>query len=180
VLDQSAAGRAGPGPPGRRRPDARFRRRRSKRPCRRGLDALERQRRDHDGDRFDVVVTENLLGDIVSELAAGLIGGVGLSPSAEVGVDHALFQPCHGSAPDLTGRGVANPLATVLSAAMLLDWVGQRRADDRATAAATAINAAVSAVIRQGPHTPDLGGTDSTEDVTQAVISQLSPELVRV
>jgi isocitrate/isopropylmalate dehydrogenase len=60
------------------------------------------------------------------------------------------------------------------------DWVGQRRADDRATAAASAINAAVSAVIRQGPHTPDLGGTDSTEDVTQAVISQLSLELARV
>lgn len=133
-----------------------------------------------DPDRFDVVVTENLLGDIVSELAAGLIGGIGLSPSAEVGVAHALFQPCHGSAPDLVGRGVANPLATVLSAAMLLDWVGQRRGDDRAIAAATAINAAVVAVIRQGPHTPDLGGTDSTEDVTQAVISQLSPELARV
>jgi 3-isopropylmalate dehydrogenase len=133
-----------------------------------------------DPDRFDVVVTENLLGDIVSELAAGLIGGIGLSPSAEVGTDHALFQPCHGSAPDLAGRGTANPLATVLSAAMLLDWVGRRRQDDAAIAAAAAIDAAVAAVIENGPHTPDLGGSGTTDAVTAAIITQLTPDLAGV
>jgi 3-isopropylmalate dehydrogenase len=124
--------------------------------------------------RFDVVVTENLLGDIVSELAAGLIGGVGLAPSAEVGADHALFQPCHGSAPDIAGRGVANPLATILSAAMLLDWVGERRGDEHAIAAARSISEAVTAVIESGPHTPDLGGSGTTDAVTAAVVDRLS------
>ncbi|WP_257890330.1 isocitrate/isopropylmalate family dehydrogenase [Rhodococcus sp. USK10] len=133
-----------------------------------------------DPERFDVVVTENLLGDIVSELAAGLIGGVGLAPSAEVGVDQALFQPCHGSAPDLAGHGVANPLATILSAAMLLDWVGQRRDDEQLIAASVSINNAVAKAIQNGPHTPDLGGSNTTESVTDAVIDQMSAVEVAV
>jgi len=132
-----------------------------------------------DPERFDVVVTENLLGDIVSELAAGLIGGVGLSPSAEVGADNALFQPCHGSAPDIAGKGVANPLATILSAGMLLDWVGQRRNDTRVIDAAVSVSEAVAAVIKAGPHTPDLGGAATTDAATEAVIDRLSMVGVR-
>lgn len=127
-----------------------------------------------DPERFDVVVTENLLGDIVSELAAGLIGGIGLSPSAEVGADHALFQPCHGSAPDIAGKGVANPLATILSAGMLLEWVGHRRNNHQLLDAAASISDAVASVIETGPHTPDLGGSGTTDTATEAVIDRLS------
>ena len=92
--------------------------------------ALELVRRP---ERFDVMVTENLLGDILSDLAAGLIGGMGVAPSADLGDQHAVFQPCHGTAPDLAGRGIANPVATILSCAMLLDHLGRTRNDDAPT-----------------------------------------------
>jgi 3-isopropylmalate dehydrogenase len=73
--------------------------------------------------RFDVIVTENMFGDILSDLSAGLVGGMGMAPSADIGDCHAVFQPAHGSAPDIAGRGISNPAATILSAAMLLDWL---------------------------------------------------------
>jgi len=73
---------------------------------------------------FDVLVTENMFGDILSDLGAGLMGGLGLAPSADIGLDQAVFQPCHGSAPDIAGQGKANPYAMILSAAMMLDWLG--------------------------------------------------------
>lgn len=72
---------------------------------------------------FDVMVTENMFGDILSDLGAGLMGGLGLAPSADIGLDHAVFQPRHGSAPDIAGQGKANPFAMILSAAMMLDWL---------------------------------------------------------
>src|ERR1700674_3667621 len=76
---------------------------------------------------FDVLVTENMFGDILSDLAAGLIGGMGMAPSADIGDRHAVFQPAHGTAPDIAGKGIANPIAAILSAALLLDWLGRRR-----------------------------------------------------
>ena len=112
--------------------------------------------------RFDVVVTGNLFGDILSDLAATLPGSLGLLPSASVGGRTGLFEPVHGSAPDLAGRGLANPLAAILSAAMLLDTVGLEDA-------ATAVRGAVAHVLADGPLTPDLGGTAATSDVGQAV-----------
>jgi 3-isopropylmalate dehydrogenase len=75
-------------------------------------------------DRFDVLVTENMFGDILSDLMAGLIGGMGMAPSADIGPKYAVFQPSHGTAPDIAGKGIANPVATILSAAMMLDWLG--------------------------------------------------------
>src|SRR5581483_3451833 len=109
---------------------------------------------------FDVLVTENMFGDILSDLGAGLVGGLGLAPSAEVGDRHALFQPSHGSAPGLVGTGTANPLAMVLSGAMMLDWLGDRHADQTARAAGRRVEAAVARVLKAGdPLTPDLGGT---------------------
>ena len=75
---------------------------------------------------FDVLVTENMFGDILSDLGAGLIGGMGMAPSADIGDSHAIFQPCHGTAPDIAGKGLANPTAMLLSAAMMLDWLGDR------------------------------------------------------
>ena len=77
---------------------------------------------------FDVMVTENMFGDILSDLGAALMGGMGMAPSADVGDRHAVFQPCHGTAPDIAGRGVANPTAMFLSAAMMLEWLGEQHA----------------------------------------------------
>ncbi|MCD0460439.1 isocitrate/isopropylmalate dehydrogenase family protein [Roseiconus lacunae] len=130
---------------------------------------------------WDVLVMENQFGDILSDLGAALVGGLGLGPSAEIGEQHALFQPSHGSAPQLAGKNVANPLATILSAAMMLDWLGHRHDDDNAKQAAQTIEHAVMTVLKERDvRTADLGGTSSTEDVANAVadaipVTQPSP-----
>src|SRR4029078_10568185 len=77
---------------------------------------------------FDVIVTENMFGDIISDLAAGLVGGMGMAPSGDIGDRHAVFQPSHGSAPDIAGKGIANPIATILSVAMMLEWLNHDEA----------------------------------------------------
>ena len=115
---------------------------------------------------FDVVVCPNLAGDVLSDLAAGLVGGLGLLPSANVGEERGLFEPVHGTAPDIAGQGVANPCATVLSAAMLLDFLGYEDDGD-------AVRAAVEDVLAAGPRTPDLGGDATTADVTAALVERL-------
>ena len=115
---------------------------------------------------YGVVICPNLAGDVLSDLAAGLVGGLGLLPSANVGADNAMFEPVHGSAPDIAGRGVANPAAAILSGAMLLDHLGYGEDADR-------VRAAVESVLETGPHTPDLGGEASTEAVTGAVVDRL-------
>jgi 3-isopropylmalate dehydrogenase len=123
---------------------------------------------------FDVLVMENQFGDILSDLGAGIVGGLGLAPSAEIGDEHALFQPSHGTAPQLAGRNVANPLAMILSAAMMLDWLGEGHDDRAATQAAQRIEAAVAKVLTQGKvRTPDLGGGSTTREVAEAVIQDL-------
>ena len=123
---------------------------------------------------FDVVVAENMFGDILSDLGAATIGGLGVAPSADVGARHAVFQPTHGSAPDIAGTGVANPLATILSAALMLDWLGRRRDDAAAARAAGWIEAAVSEAIRSGTAlTPDLGGSAGTATCCDAVLAAL-------
>lgn len=116
--------------------------------------------------QFDVVVCPNLAGDVLSDLAAGLVGGLGLLPSANIGPENALFEPVHGTAPDIAGEGVANPSATILSAAMLLDHLGY---DDEAAA----VEGAVESVLESGPRTADLGGDAGTEAVTRAVVDRL-------
>ena len=117
-------------------------------------------------EEYDVIVTPNLAGDVLSDLAAGLVGGLGLLPSANVGPDRALFEPVHGSAPDIAGQGIANPSAMVLSAAMLLDYLGE-------DAAASRVRTAVESTLESGPRTPDLGGDGTTESVTNAILAQL-------
>src|ERR1700741_2305320 len=92
---------------------------------------------------FDVMVMENMFGDILSDLTAGLIGGMGMAPSADIGDTHAVFQPCHGTAPDITGKGLANPTAMILSAALMLDWLAERHGHEAAAGAARAIEGAV-------------------------------------
>ncbi len=124
---------------------------------------------------FDVLVMENEFGDILSDLGAGIVGGLGLGPSGEIGDDHALFQPSHGTAPSIAGQNVANPLATILSASMLLDWLGDRHDDATCIAAGKAIEAAVAEVLSETQiRTRDLGGESSTTDVANAVAERLA------
>ncbi|WBB54655.1 isocitrate/isopropylmalate dehydrogenase family protein [Verrucosispora sp. WMMD573] len=131
-------------------------------------------------DLFDVVVAENMFGDIISDLAAATVGGLGLAASADVGDRHGLFQPAHGSAPTIAGRGVANPLATVLSAAMMLDWLGDRHADPAAAEVATVIESAVGDVLAAGQVlTPDIGGTAGTVEVGEAIVAAADRRLWR-
>jgi 3-isopropylmalate dehydrogenase len=117
-------------------------------------------------EEYGVVICPNLAGDVLSDLAAGLVGGLGLLPSANVGEGNALFEPVHGSAPDIAGQGIANPAATVLSAAMLLDHLGYDGEAER-------VRTAVEAVLKEGPRTPDLGGHASTADVTAAIVDRV-------
>ena len=131
-----------------------------------------------DPSQFDVVVTENQFGDILSDLGAGIVGGLGLGPSGEIGDKHALFQPSHGTAPQLAGKNVANPLATILSAGMMLDWLGHKHQDTDCIAAGTAIEDAVAAVLASGEvRTPDLGGKSSTIEVAEAVCQIIANEV---
>ncbi len=119
-------------------------------------------------ERFDVIVTTNLFGDILSDEAAGLVGGLGLAPSANLGAElsPALFEPVHGSAPDIAGKGIANPIAAILAIAMLLD---HNTEPERAARVRTA----VTEILQNGPHSPDLGGTATTQEITTEIINMV-------
>ncbi|ONG58661.1 3-isopropylmalate dehydrogenase [Pseudoroseomonas deserti] len=132
--------------------------------------ALDLLRRPWD---FDVLPTENMFGDILSDLGAGLIGGMGFAPSADIGEGHAVFQPSHGTAPDIAGKGVANPTAMLLSAALMLDWLASRGAGPAWAEAAAELEAAVDAVFAGGLRTPDIGGKAGTAEVARAVVERL-------
>ena len=124
---------------------------------------------------YDVVVTENMFGDIISDLGAATIGGLGMAPTADVGDRYGLFQPAHGSAPGLTGKGIANPLAAILSGAMMLDWLGTRDKEDQLRRAARAIERAVEDLLAERVvRTPDIGGSASTTEVGDAVADRVS------
>lgn len=123
---------------------------------------------------FDVLVTENMFGDILSDLGAGLMGGLGVAPSADIGLDNAVFQPCHGSAPDIAGQGKANPMAMILSAAMMLDWLGTKYDNVDMMKDGARLQKAVEDVIARGEGlTPDLGGSGSTASISAAVLEEL-------
>jgi 3-isopropylmalate dehydrogenase len=120
--------------------------------------------------RFDVVVTENMFGDILSDLAAGLVGGMGMAPSADIGEKHAVFQPSHGSAPDIAGRGIANPIAMILSVALMLEWLDI----PQTIHAAGRIRVAVERALADPVHrTPDLGGVLSTQEIGDLVAAEV-------
>ncbi len=116
---------------------------------------------------FDVIVTSNLFGDILSDEAAGLVGGLGLAPSANIGADYALFEPVHGSAPALAGRGIANPMAAILASKMMLDYFGESFWAERIE------NAIISVLNEAKVLTPDLGGSSSTTALTDSIINAL-------
>lgn len=124
---------------------------------------------------FDVLVTENMFGDILSDLGAGLMGGLGVAPSADIGLEHAVFQPCHGSAPDIAGQGRANPFAMILSGAMMLEWLGTRYENADLLSDGALLRQATEAVIAEAQAvTGDLGGTATTREAAQAVMAALS------
>ena len=123
---------------------------------------------------FDVLVTENMFGDILSDLIAALVGGMGMAPSADIGDNHAVFQPAHGTAPDIAGKGIANPTAMLLSVVMMLDWLAARHHDTSLAAAARSLETAIQQPFARGELlTFDFGGSDGTEAVTRKVISEL-------
>jgi 3-isopropylmalate dehydrogenase len=134
--------------------------------------ALDLVRRPWD---FDVLPTENMFGDILSDLGAALVGGMGFAPSADIGDTHAVFQPAHGTAPDIAGKGLANPTATLLSAAMMLEWLGARGAGPGWAEAGAELAAAVDGAFAAGLRTPDIGGRDGTAAVARAVADRLGP-----
>jgi isocitrate dehydrogenase (NAD+) len=117
--------------------------------------------------RFDVIVTENMFGDILSDQIAGLVGGLGMAPGANIGKDSAIFEAVHGSAPDIAGKGVANPTALLLAGIQMLRHLGLEEEANRAMEA-------LAATIREGDSlTPDLGGSGSTNSFTEAVVRRL-------
>jgi tartrate dehydrogenase/decarboxylase / D-malate dehydrogenase len=128
-------------------------------------------------DRFDVVVGSNLFGDILSDLGAAVVGSMGLAPSANLNPDHeypSMFEPVHGSAPDITGKKIANPVAQIWSGAMMLEHLGEKKA-------ARAVEEAIFKVIaRQDPLTPDIGGNASTEEMGKAIAAEISTVPVKV
>ncbi|MCM0019867.1 MAG: isocitrate/isopropylmalate family dehydrogenase [Tagaea sp.] len=125
---------------------------------------------------FDVAVTENMFGDILSDLGAGLIGGMGFAPSADIGDSHAVFQPCHGTAPDIAGKDIANPTAMFLSGAMMLDWLADRHGCEQAARAAGLVRRAVEASLAAGAKPVDIGGRDGTAALTRAALAHLERE----
>ncbi len=123
-------------------------------------------------DSFDVMVTENMFGDILSDLGAGIVGGMGMAPSADLGEKHGVFQPAHGTAPALAGKGIANPIATILSVALMLEWFGH----PETVRGANLIERAVERVLADPAHrTADLGGNVSTAQMGDLVRANLDP-----
>lgn len=122
---------------------------------------------------FDVMVMENMFGDIVSDITASLIGGLGMAPSADIGDKYAVFQPCHGTAPDIMGQGKANPTGMILSAAMMLDWLADKHGVESAAEAGERIERAVDQVYADGLRPIEFGGSNGTADITKAVLGAL-------
>lgn len=119
---------------------------------------------------YDVIVAENMFGDIISDLGAGTVGGLGLSPTAELGDGIGYFQAAHGSAPDIAGQGIANPIGTILSGAFMLDWLARGHDDPSLARAADRIRSAVERLLAKGVIlTRDLGGDATTDEVTEAI-----------
>lgn len=123
---------------------------------------------------FDVLVTENMFGDILSDLIAAFAGGMGMAPSADIGDQFALFQPAHGTAPDIAGKGIANPSAMLLSAVMMLDWLAQKHGDTALTDGARAIETSMELAFSKGSVCPrEFGGSSGTADIMRAVTEGL-------
>lgn len=124
--------------------------------------------------KFDVLVTTNMFGDILSDLTSGLVGGLGMAPGLCVGGEYCMAQATHGSAPDIAGKQLANPYAMIMSGKMLLEWLGIKHQETALTKAAQRIEDAIAEVIEDGIVTPDLGGTSTTSGMTEAICSRIA------
>ena len=128
-------------------------------------------RRIHD---FDVIVTENMYGDILSDLTGELAGSLGLAPSINTNTSQAMAQAAHGSAPDIAGQNIANPVGIMLSTVMLLEWLGNRHKDDNLATIASLLESAIHKNMKDGVCTPDLGGNESTSSFADAIVEQIN------
>jgi isocitrate dehydrogenase (NAD+) len=126
-----------------------------------------------DPTKFDVILAENLYGDIMSDLCAGLVGGLGVTPGSNIGEKGAVFEAVHGSAPDIAGKGVANPLALIMSGVMMLNWLSTQRGDPKFRACATRIRNAYDRALAEGATTRDLGGTLGTMEFAEALVKRM-------
>ncbi len=126
-----------------------------------------------DPTRFEVLLMENLYGDLISDLCAGLVGGLGVVPGANIGDDMAVFEAVHGSAPDIAGKGLANPLALLMSSVMMLNHIADTTGDEACRSCAQRIRKAYDTALAEGDKTRDIGGTLGTEDFAQAIIRRL-------
>ena len=124
-------------------------------------------------DKFDVIVTENMFGDILSDLAGEVAGSLGIAPSINASATQAMAQASHGSAPDIAGRNIANPIGMILSSAMLLQWLGAKFDDDALLKAARIVEEQVAATVVAGTTTPDMGGSAGTSDFADAVVAAI-------
>lgn len=124
-------------------------------------------------DSFDVIVTTNLFGDILSDESAEVVGGLGMAPAANIGDNFAIFEPVHGAAFDIAGKGIANPSSFILSAKMMLDWLGRKHHDQKCIDVAQKLERAVFDVVKSGAKTRDIGGDKSTKEFTQEIVSLL-------
>lgn len=122
---------------------------------------------------FDVIVTMNMYGDILSDEAAQVAGSLGMAPSANIGDTYAIFEPAHGSAPDIAGKGIANPLSLILSAGLMYEWLASKHNDVRCAKASKLVEVSICNVLSKGIVTPDLGGKSSTEEVADAIVEEI-------
>lgn len=128
---------------------------------------------------FDVLVTTNMFGDILSDEAAQVVGGLGLAPSGNMGEDFAIFEPVHGSSPDIAGKKIANPNSMLLSASMMLDWLGDKFHDSNCNTAAHSLEAGVMQALADRITTPDLGGSYTTRQVAEAVAARIVRKVIQ-
>jgi 3-isopropylmalate dehydrogenase len=126
--------------------------------------------------KFDVIVTENMFGDILSDLAGEVAGSLGIAPSINSSDTHAMAQASHGSAPDIAGKNIANPIAMILSSAMLLRWLGAKFGDEKVLAAAELVEKAIEATVLNGTTTKDMGGTAGTSKFADAVATRITAQ----
>ena len=127
-----------------------------------------------DPGQYQVLLCQNLYGDVVSDLCAGLVGGLGAVPGANIGAKCAVFEAVHGSAPDIAGKGLANPLALLMSAAMMLNYLSEERSDEVCAQIATRVRNAYDAALAAGEKTADLGGERKTDEFAAALIARLA------
>jgi len=127
-----------------------------------------------DPTQFDVLLLENLYGDVLSDLCAGFVGGLGVTPGANIGADYAVFEAVHGSAPDIAGKGVANPLALIMSGVMMLNYIADTRGDESCRVSAGRIREAYNRALSEGQKTRDLGGELGTNDFANALIERMA------